>query len=462
VGVSTNYPTVQDFGNIYVIDGVINSDSTSGDGIVSRNFVASTGSSLQVSALTGKAISAQESISITGTDSKLKGVEGLHSETGYVNLLDKTTTEIGAKNFGIFAKGNVKLDGKADLTVTALTGDEVKDAAKPDAAQTAEDDEDAPKPADTHETADSKFLAGIYAGNDLDVSLSGSAKAVLNGVVDKDKDGKKFGGAALADGNITLATLTAVKPGAVGDLTDWGAKKAVVEGDSAAAVATFEAITLSSLDVLMASPWFWVVLGILVLLIIGLILLFVFRAKRALIILDVQRDFITGGALPVAGADEISKNIVAYVNQHKKKFKKLYAVREWHQSPGSHFSSWPVHAMADTPGAQFTADFEPLVVDLGMDVVSKGQFEDGYSAFSGVLLDGSKIEESLKAAKISKVTIVGFATDYSVLATALDAEKLWPKKKNRVAVLKALTAAVAPEDLDKVQLKFEKHNIDFA
>jgi hypothetical protein len=93
-----------------------------------------------------------------------------------------------------------------------------------------------------------------------------------------------------------------------------------------------------------------------------------------------------------------------------------------------------------------------------MEVVSKGQYDDGYSAFDGTLSDGTtKLEDALKQAKIKRLNICGVALDYCVMASALSAREILGKDK--VEVLEHLTASVNPSDLEKVRDKMRRHEI---
>jgi nicotinamidase/pyrazinamidase len=166
---------------------------------------------------------------------------------------------------------------------------------------------------------------------------------------------------------------------------------------------------------------------------------------RALLIVDVQCDFCEGGSLAVEGGAEAARRITGWMAQHGDEYAAVAATRDRHQDPGSHFSSdpdyvdtWPVHCVAGTLGAEFHPELDTAAVGA---VFDKGAYAAAYSGFEGVDATGRGLTEWLGAQKISSVDVVGIATDYCVLATALDAVRTGFTTR----VLTALTAGVAPE-----------------
>jgi nicotinamidase/pyrazinamidase len=135
----------------------------------------------------------------------------------------------------------------------------------------------------------------------------------------------------------------------------------------------------------------------------------------ALIVVDVQHDFLPGGALAVATGDRIFAPIDALAPR----FARVYATRDWH--PGDHTSyaqyggPWPVHCVADTHGAAFDPRLDLGKIDQ---VVNKGtdRDTDGYSGFAATTL-----ADDLRTHAVGRVFVCGLATDYCVKATALDA-----------------------------------------
>jgi nicotinamidase/pyrazinamidase len=149
---------------------------------------------------------------------------------------------------------------------------------------------------------------------------------------------------------------------------------------------------------------------------------------RAIIVVDPQPDFFEGGALPVPGATRTAQEIAAYLRAHDDEYDLMVVTQDWHLDPGDHWSespdfatTWPVHCVAQSAGAQI----HPSLADEAWDVtIRKGLHEGAYSGFEGVSEEGSSLAEVLNSAGIKHVTVVGFATDHCVKATALDARAL--------------------------------------
>lgn len=169
-------------------------------------------------------------------------------------------------------------------------------------------------------------------------------------------------------------------------------------------------------------------------------------ARRALIVVDVQRDFCEGGSLAVAGGLAVA-SAVKDLLQSEHGYAALLATRDHHVDPGSHFSaepdfvdSWPPHCVVGTPGVELT---DPLGLGDFAAVFDKGEFSAAYSGFEGHDALGSGLAQWLHAHDIGEVDVCGIATDFCVRATALDAARAGL----RTQVLLNLTAAVAPTRL---------------
>ncbi len=141
----------------------------------------------------------------------------------------------------------------------------------------------------------------------------------------------------------------------------------------------------------------------------------------ALVVVDVQRDFVTGSlAVPDAPA------ILPAVNRALRIFQRagmpIVATRDWH--PGGHCSfvesggSWPAHCIAGTPGAAFA---DGVTIPVNALVIPKGTSpeRDAYSGFDGTLLD-----LRLRKMHVRRLFVCGLATDYCVLHTVRDARRL--------------------------------------
>lgn len=196
---------------------------------------------------------------------------------------------------------------------------------------------------------------------------------------------------------------------------------------------------------------------------------------HALIIVDVQQDFCEGGTLAVDGGAATAALITEYIHQCGEKYQVIATTRDWHIDPGPHFTqqpdfeeTWPVHCVAGTPGAELHENLDPEVIDAEF---LKGQYNDGYSGFDGVLgepdlirsqdgmagpygataaaaaaTDGgsTSMDEWLREHEVELVTVVGIATDHCVRATAIDASDAGYD----VRVLTNLTVGVAEHTID--------------
>ncbi len=142
----------------------------------------------------------------------------------------------------------------------------------------------------------------------------------------------------------------------------------------------------------------------------------------ALVIVDVQRDFLPGGALAVPRGDEVVPVLNGYIRLFRDKGLPIIATRDWH--PPNHCSfkeqcgPWPPHCVQGTPGAQFAPGLE---LPRDVIIISKATRpqEEAYSGF-----EGTDMDEKLKALGVKRLFVGGLATDYCVLSTVKDALKL--------------------------------------
>lgn len=161
---------------------------------------------------------------------------------------------------------------------------------------------------------------------------------------------------------------------------------------------------------------------------------------EALVVIDVQNDFCPGGALAVAGGDEI----VPIVNGLIQSFDHVVLTQDWHPAGHSSFASshsgrepfetiampygpqtlWPDHCVQGTEGALF----HPGLVWTKAELVIRKGFRteiDSYSAFyENDHSTPTGLGGYLKERGISKLTMVGLATDFCVAFSALDARRL--------------------------------------
>ena len=150
------------------------------------------------------------------------------------------------------------------------------------------------------------------------------------------------------------------------------------------------------------------------------------KQRWALLVVDVQRDFCPGGALPASGCDRIIPVINRYLADARERGMPIYASRDWHPEVTDHFApyggQWPPHCVQESPGAEFDP---ALQLPPDAIVVNKGAepTRPGYSAFDGHTLDGRSFADSLRECGIDALSIAGIATEYCVKLTALDARR---------------------------------------
>lgn len=172
----------------------------------------------------------------------------------------------------------------------------------------------------------------------------------------------------------------------------------------------------------------------------------------ALIIVDVQNDFVEGGALGVTGGKELANHLAKILTKRVliDSFDRIIFTQDWHVDPGNHFSdnpdfvdSWPVHCVAGTHGAELVDPVKKVAGEIeNATFVTKGMHDAAYSAFEGVTNHGGlSLEDTLKGMGIGSVTVTGIATDYCVKETALDAAQLG----FRTFVWSNMTRGVTPE-----------------
>ena len=174
----------------------------------------------------------------------------------------------------------------------------------------------------------------------------------------------------------------------------------------------------------------------------------------ALIVIDVQNDFCPGGALAVAGGDEI----VPLINQLIAEHEHVVLTQDWHPAGHSSFASthagmnpfetvempygpqtlWPDHCIQGKKGAQFHKGLKWTKAEL---VVRKGfrRAIDSYSAFfENDHKTPTGLGGYLKERKIKSLTLCGLATDYCVAYSALDAARLGFKVSVEMAASRAI------------------------
>jgi nicotinamidase/pyrazinamidase len=161
---------------------------------------------------------------------------------------------------------------------------------------------------------------------------------------------------------------------------------------------------------------------------------------RALVLVDLQYDFLPGGALAVANGDETIK----VATRLMPRFDTVVATQDWHprdhksfaaNNPGKQVGElseldglpqvmWPVHCVQGTRGADLHDDLERSKITA---VFRKG-IDPTIDSYSGFFDNGHRkatgLDAWLKQKKITKLFVLGLATDYCVKFTVLDARQL--------------------------------------
>lgn len=146
--------------------------------------------------------------------------------------------------------------------------------------------------------------------------------------------------------------------------------------------------------------------------------------NKALLIVDVQNDFCSGGSLAVKDGDQVVPELNKYIDHCKYLGYQIIASRDWHPYETNHFKdfggNWPIHCVAGTKGAEF---HPYLKLDNNTIIISKGtkKDEDAYSAFQGTDKYLISLHDVLYAYGIKEITVGGLATDYCVKSTVLSA-----------------------------------------
>ncbi|MBI3849099.1 MAG: isochorismatase family protein [Verrucomicrobia bacterium] len=140
-----------------------------------------------------------------------------------------------------------------------------------------------------------------------------------------------------------------------------------------------------------------------------------------LVVVDVQNDFLPGGALAVPHGDEVVPILNRYIERFVGQKLPIFATRDWH--PANHCSfqtqggPWPKHCVMYSYGAESPPQLKLPATTI---IVSKPCVADRetYSAF-----EGTNFEEQLRSLGVHRLFIGGLATDYCVLITVLGARQ---------------------------------------
>lgn len=175
--------------------------------------------------------------------------------------------------------------------------------------------------------------------------------------------------------------------------------------------------------------------------------------SKALILVDVQNDFVEGGSLAVFGGRALADRLGRFLQkQGFAEYDYIATTQDWHIEPGDHFSktpdfvnSWPKHCVAGTDGARIVKNLLEVLMGHVNFAVKKGQFTAAYSGFEGVCEDGTLLGDALREVGVTDVDVVGIASDYCVAATALDAQA----QGFNTSVLMNLTVGINAEQISE-------------
>ncbi len=192
-----------------------------------------------------------------------------------------------------------------------------------------------------------------------------------------------------------------------------------------------------------------------------------------LIVVDIQNDFVPGGALPVKEGDRI----VPVVNRLQPRFDLVIATQDWHPANHGSFAVnhpdrkagdvidlagqpqilWPVHCVQNTPGAAFFPGLDTRritrVFQKGTDPLIdsySGFFDNGHRKATG-------LGDWLKSKAVTRISICGLATDYCVKFTALDAVALGFKTDLIVDACRGVN--LHPGDVDRAIEEMKRQGV---
>ncbi len=139
----------------------------------------------------------------------------------------------------------------------------------------------------------------------------------------------------------------------------------------------------------------------------------------ALLVVDVQNDFLPGGSLAVPAGDAVIAPLNRVIEQFREAGLPIVATRDWHPPAHCSFQAqggpWPPHCIAGSPGAAFAAGLrlpsDAVIIDKATAVD-----RDAYSGF-----EGTDLAARLRGAGVRRLFVGGLATDYCVLNTVRDA-----------------------------------------
>lgn len=189
---------------------------------------------------------------------------------------------------------------------------------------------------------------------------------------------------------------------------------------------------------------------------------------KALIIVDVQNDFLEGGSLAVPNGNDV----IPIINELQKDFDLIVATQDWHPQNHKSFAAehpnkntfdlidlnglpqvlWPVHCVQGSFGAEFHKELETKKIETifrkGMDTEIdsySGFFDNGKRKNTGLL-------GFLKDRDVDEISVVGLAADYCVLYTAKDALEAG----FQTTIIEEATRPIDPENWKNFKKEFQK------
>jgi nicotinamidase/pyrazinamidase len=196
--------------------------------------------------------------------------------------------------------------------------------------------------------------------------------------------------------------------------------------------------------------------------------------RAALVIVDVQNDFIPGGALPTRNGDEV----VPIINRLQHDLDLVVATQDWHPRNHGSFASnhpgknpgemidlgglpqvlWPDHCVQGSWGAEFHRDLDMSRVAK---IIRKGT-DPAIDSYSGFFDNGRRkatgLEDYLRQQNVTDVYVTGLATDYCVLWTARDAQSLG--FRTHVIADACRGVELKPGDIDRAFDEMRSSNIE--
>lgn len=210
-------------------------------------------------------------------------------------------------------------------------------------------------------------------------------------------------------------------------------------------------------------------------------------SKPALLVIDIQHDFLPGGCLAVADGDKIIPGVLDLLDCNKYHWSTIVYSQDWHPKDHTSFASnhadtkpfeqiemtstkdpsvksletvWPDHCVQHTSGANFPQSLIDKFKEIPVPktIVQKGQLQDRdyYSAFNDIWEDDfTELGPFLKEKGVTDVFVVGLAYDYCVKFSSESAAKLGFK----TYVVKPLSKAIAADKIGEIDEYFKKSGV---